>query len=100
MPATSVSCKHRASRRRPRGRAGNQVVTQVIAYVDWITLRAFIHLWVVPDVPVYTDDWHSYRGLVTPHRTVNHRAQEYVRGDVHTNGVFLVPDSGGYLRPV
>ena len=39
---------------------------------------------------IYTDDWSAYDGLAntnTRHETVNHSQEEYVRGDVHTNGV-------------
>jgi transposase-like protein len=39
---------------------------------------------------IYTDDWPAYRGIAdrdTRHETVNHEAEEWVRGDVHTNTV-------------
>ncbi len=39
---------------------------------------------------IYTDDWRAYRGIAdanTRHETVNHSAEEWVRGDVHTNGI-------------
>jgi len=39
---------------------------------------------------IYTDDWSPYRGIAdknTRHETVNHSAKEYVRGQVHTNGI-------------
>lgn len=39
---------------------------------------------------IYTDDWVAYRNIGdanTAHETVNHSAQEYVRGNVHTNTV-------------
>lgn len=40
-------------------------------------------------VHVYTDDWRSYRGLKHEyqHHIINHRASEYVRGDVHTQNI-------------
>ncbi len=37
---------------------------------------------------IYTDDWPAYDGIAdedTRHETVNHSAEEWVRGDVHTN---------------
>ena len=37
---------------------------------------------------IYTDDWEAYQGIGdhdTRHETVNHSAEEWVRGDVHTN---------------
>jgi len=39
---------------------------------------------------IYTDAWQAYRGIEdddTVHERVNHRANEWVRGNVHTNGV-------------
>ena len=39
---------------------------------------------------IYTDDWPAYDGLAdhdTVHETVNHSAEEWVRGNVHTNTV-------------
>ncbi len=37
-----------------------------------------------------TDEHHGYNGIAdddTTHETVNHKAEERVRGDVHTNGI-------------
>ena len=39
------------------------------------------------DATVYTDDALVYESLPNPHKAVNHSALEYVRGDVHTNGM-------------
>ena len=39
---------------------------------------------------IYTDQSHAYKGIEdenTRHETVNHSIDEWVRGDVHTNGV-------------
>ncbi len=39
---------------------------------------------------IYTDEWPAYKGIAdhnTRHETVNHSAEEWVRGDVHTNTV-------------
>ena len=39
---------------------------------------------------IYTDEWRPYRGIEdadTKHATVNHSAEEWVNGDVHTNTV-------------
>ena len=48
---------------------------------------------------VYTDENLSYLGVCRPHDWVNHRDFEYVRGDVHTNGIesFWAMLKGGYL---
>jgi transposase-like protein len=58
---------------------------------DRKTLHGFIHAVVSDDAEaIYTDDWKAYGGIAdenTRHETVNHSAKEYVRGDVHTNGI-------------
>ncbi len=55
------------------------------------TLHGFIDKYVAPDTEaIYTDDWPAYKGIAdhdTRHETVNHSAEEWVRGDVHTNTV-------------
>jgi len=58
---------------------------------DRKTLHTFIKA-VVDDgaEAIYTDDWPAYDGIAdtnTRHETVNHSQEEWVRGDVHTNGV-------------
>ena len=40
-----------------------------------------------PDATVYTDEASAYEGLPRPHESVKHSASEYVRGQIHTNGV-------------
>lgn len=44
---------------------------------------------VSPDAKVYTDKYRAYRSMrkTHEHNTVNHRDEEWVRGDVHTNSV-------------
>jgi len=55
------------------------------------TLHGFIDKYVAPDTEaIYTDEWPAYKGIAdhdTRHETVNHSADEWVRGDVHTNTV-------------
>ncbi|MPZ50900.1 MAG: IS1595 family transposase [Dehalococcoidia bacterium] len=58
---------------------------------DRKTLHAFIKA-VVDDgaVAIHTDEWEAYKGIAdanTRHETVNHKAEEWVRADVHTNTV-------------
>ena len=54
-------------------------------------LHGFIDKHVSDDAEaIYTDDWPAYKGVAdenTRHETVNHSAEEWVRGDVHTNTV-------------
>jgi len=55
------------------------------------TLHSFIDKHVADDAEaIYTDEWPAYKGIAdkdTRHETVNHSAEEWVRGDVHTNTV-------------
>jgi transposase-like protein len=67
------------------------IVLQAIKHADKDTLHKFIHSATTPDTKaIYTDDWPAYNGIEdadTKHETVNHSADEWVRGDVHTNSV-------------
>lgn len=64
---------------------------QVVHARDKRTLHAWIKKNVADETEaIYTDDWRSYRGIGdhnTRHETVNHSIKEWVRGDVHTNGI-------------
>jgi transposase-like protein len=55
------------------------------------TLHRFLNEVVADEAEaIYTDDWLGYVGIAdedTVHEVVNHRAEEWVRGDVHTNTV-------------
>ncbi len=66
-------------------------VLQAIKHADRETLHKFIHSHTAPDTKaIYTDEWPAYNGIGdknTKHETVNHSADEWVRGDVHTNSV-------------
>lgn len=54
-------------------------------------VQGFLRDVVAPDAEaVYTDSLRSYHGIGdadTRHESVNHSAEEWVRGDVHTNGI-------------
>lgn len=64
---------------------------QLISSADRKTLHGFIRANTSPDTEaIMTDEWPAYLGIAdedTRHETVNHRAEEWVRGDVHTNGI-------------
>lgn len=64
---------------------------EVVSGNDRKTLHDFIHKHTAPNTKaIYTDDWPAYRGIAdhdTKHETVNHSAEEWVRGNVHTNTV-------------
>ena len=55
---------------------------------DSATLQGFVRGQVVEGAKVYTDDALAYDGLVEfEHESVKHSVAEYVRGNVHTNGI-------------
>jgi transposase-like protein len=64
---------------------------QVIPNATKVVLRKFIHDNTAPDTEaIYTDEMPAYWGIEdadTKHRWVNHSAEEWVVGDVHTNGI-------------
>lgn len=64
---------------------------QVIEHADKATLHQFIHDNTAPDTEaIYTDELPAYWGIGdsdTKHRWVRHSAEEWVVGDVHTNGI-------------
>lgn len=68
-----------------------QIRLQVASGTDRETLHAIIHKHVKPDAPsIFTDEWPAYKGIGdsdTVHETVNHKAEEWVRGDAHTQTV-------------
>jgi len=70
---------------------GGDTVLEAIKHADRDTLHKFIHSHTAPDTEaIYTDEWPAYNGIAdkdTRHETVNHSADEWVRGDVHTNSV-------------
>jgi transposase-like protein len=73
---------------------GGQIRLKVEKREDKATLQGFIADHVSPNVErIYTDENPAYIGLDDDagdrgiHQTVNHKAKEYVRGDVSTNGI-------------
>ena len=70
---------------------GGQIRLQHVPNNQRITLHGFIKRFAKPDTEAfYTDNWQAYRGIAdddTRHETVNHSIEEWVRGDVHTNGI-------------
>ena len=70
-----------------KDRATNQVTARVVESTDKPTLHGFVAENAAPDATVYTDEAAAYTTLPNPHEAVNHSVLEYVRGDVHTNGI-------------
>jgi transposase-like protein len=70
---------------------GGSLRLQVVSARDRKTLHNFIKTHTSPDTEaIYTDEWPPYKGIAdhdTRHETVNHSAEEWVNGDVHTNTV-------------
>ena len=69
-----------------KDRETNQIRAQVVPDTTGKTLRKFVTDNIQPGSRVYTDDALAYNGLEN-HRSVRHSVGEYVRGQVHTNGL-------------
>ncbi len=71
-----------------KDRATNQVSAEVVEGTDRLTLQFFIEDRVINGAKVYTDEASAYKDMpYFEHEAVKHGAGEYVRGDVHTNGI-------------
>ena len=70
-----------------KDRASNEVRAKVIEKTDAETIQGFVTSHAAPSATVYTDEAKAYSGLSRPHERVKHSIQEYVRGQVHVNGV-------------
>ena len=70
-----------------KDRATKQVRAKVVERTDAATLQGFVIDHAAPDATVYSDDSTAYESLPFDHDTVKHTLSEYVRGDVHTNGI-------------
>ena len=70
---------------------GGKITLKVIQARDRETLHRLINEVTADETVAYfTDEWAPYEGIPddgTQHETVNHSAEEWVRGDAHTNNV-------------
>ena len=68
---------------------GGRVTATPVAHPDTATLVGHIESVVEPGATIYTDEATAYipLGYRYHHEAVRHSAGEYVRGDVHTNGM-------------
>ena len=69
-----------------KDRASNRVAARVVERTDQGTLQGFVVDHTDWQAEVYTDSASAYKGLPN-HAAVAHSAGEYVRGQIHTNGV-------------
>ena len=70
-----------------KDRRTNRISAAVIENTDTETLHAFIEDRACHTAKVFTDDHAGYVGMIMDHDSVNHSDGEYVRGDVHTQGI-------------
>lgn len=70
-----------------KDRASKKVSAKVVNSTDKKTLQGFVKDNAAKSAKVYTDDAASYDGMKFDHETVKHSLSEYVKGDVHTNGI-------------
>lgn len=70
-----------------KDRETKQVRAKVVKRTDAETLQGFVAANADADAKVYTDDAPIYNGLPFDHETVKHSVSEYVREQVHTNGI-------------
>ena len=69
---------------------GGKAIAKSVAGTDRLTLWTEIQRHVERGSQLYTDNHGAYRGLTRKgyhHETLNHSANEYVRGMAHTNGI-------------
>lgn len=71
---------------------GGKVTAQPLEATDGRSLIQFVETHTEPGATVYTDDAAAYTALPTilnqyQHESVKHSAGEYVRGEIHTNGI-------------
>lgn len=70
-----------------KDRATKQVAARVVENTDKPTLQGFVIDHAAPDATVYTDEASAYEGMPFEHGAVKHSVKEFVRGQIHTNGM-------------
>ncbi len=70
-----------------KDRESNQVRAEMVEHTDAETLQQFIVRHADAFAEIYTDDATAYKSLPFRHNSVKHSICEYVRDEVHTNGV-------------
>ena len=72
---------------RAKDRRTKKDAAKVVEHTYSATLHGFVGEQAAPGAKVYSDDVSTYNGLPFDHETVKHSLSQYVRGDVHTNGI-------------
>ena len=70
-----------------KDRATNKIRARVVSGTDRETLHGFVADSASPDATIYSDEAAVYSSLPNRHAAVNHGILEYVRGEIHTNGM-------------
>ncbi|MDE0223616.1 MAG: IS1595 family transposase [Gammaproteobacteria bacterium] len=70
-----------------KDRASNQVRAKVVRSANAENVQGFIADHTDADATVYTDESRIYMSLPFEHESVKHSVLEFVRGEIHTNGV-------------
>lgn len=70
-----------------KDRESNQIRAQVVENDDAETLQGFVLENTTVSTEVYTDGSKAYKGVPRHHEAVRHSVGEYVREQVHTNGL-------------
>ena len=70
-----------------KDRKTKKVAAKVVQAADKPTLHGFVADTAVAGAKVCSDEAKAYKGLKFDHETVKHSLSEYVKGDVHTNGI-------------
>ena len=70
-----------------KDRRTNRISAAAVPNVEGRTLREFVTARTDKGALVYTDDAYGYRGVPRKHEAVVHSTREYVRGEIHTNGI-------------
>lgn len=70
-----------------RDRATGQIAAEAVRSTHQDVVQGFVGAHTKPGAAVYTDESRAYSGIPFRHHRVCHATREYVRGDVHTNGI-------------
>jgi len=70
-----------------KDRETKQISARVVRNTDKPTLQGVGAEHAAPDAKVYTDEAVAYEGMPFDHGAVKHSVKEYVRGQIHTNGI-------------